>query len=49
MTYTTYAQTYRIALDTTHQLFMAIDIHDEARVGYGATIEQAVAELKKSY
>ncbi|NKZ27582.1 hypothetical protein [Vagococcus lutrae] len=40
------SMTYRIALDTVQQVFMAYDVTDETKVGYGITIEKAIAALK---
>lgn len=48
MTFGNTTMQYRIALDTTTQMFMAYDQADAAKVGYGVTIEQAVAALKKN-
>lgn len=39
---------YRIAFDTSENVFMAINAHDESKVGYGITIEQAIVELQKT-
>ena len=38
--------TYRIQLDMNTQQFIAIDADDQRHTGVGATIEQAVAQLK---
>lgn len=47
MTFGNTTMQYRIALDTTTQMFMAYDQTDTTRIGYGVTIEQAVAALQK--
>ncbi|WP_314209075.1 hypothetical protein [Vagococcus salmoninarum] len=39
---------YGIALDTAKQVFMAYDPENPSKIGYGITIEQAIAELKKN-
>ncbi len=39
--------TYRLQLDTTNQLFIAIDARDHNHVGTGTTVEKAVAALGK--
>ena len=39
---------YRIVLNTHTQVFMAFDLEDENKIGYGITIEQAIADLQKN-
>ncbi|WP_257793753.1 hypothetical protein [Lacticaseibacillus kribbianus] len=36
---------YKIQLDTSNQLFIAIDLSDQKHTATGRTIEQAVAHL----
>ncbi|HIY57572.1 MAG TPA: hypothetical protein H9829_05170 [Candidatus Tetragenococcus pullicola] len=45
MTYKNTEVEYRIAFDTTLNLFMAIDTADENHVARGVTIEEAIKNL----
>ncbi len=45
MTYKNTNLVYRIAFDTTQNVFIAIDANNENNCAYGVTIEQAVANL----
>lgn len=46
MTFTKTNLDYRIAFDSVKNQFLAIDAHDENRIAYGVTIEQAITNLK---